>query len=309
MSSTPTRLNLTQLATLRELARRGTLSAAAEHLGYTPGAVSQHLSLLERTVGVPLTERSGRILLLTEAGLRLAEHAEKLLEAEADAIAAVRDLGADASGSLLIGTWGSTAAALLPPLVRRMEERYPDIRLRSREIDVDDAVSAVQHGDVDMAFGLDYSDAPFAREQAVSIVELQRERFSIAAALSEHTAEGRIASIEELAQLPWILPPETSHYGRAFRFGCRRRGFEPRVVHEVTDTAASLQLAAAGSGVTPMTQLMRRLNPTVDLVALEMADPLSRQLILAIRDGADPRQRTRLVAGVVEDVVQQVLGD
>ena len=46
------RLNLTQLTTLRELVRRGTLAAAAEHLGYTPGAVSQHLASLEAALGV-----------------------------------------------------------------------------------------------------------------------------------------------------------------------------------------------------------------------------------------------------------------
>ena len=48
------RLNLTQLSTLRELVRRGTLAAAAEHLGYTPGAASQHLASLEASLGVAL---------------------------------------------------------------------------------------------------------------------------------------------------------------------------------------------------------------------------------------------------------------
>lgn len=77
------RLNLTQLGTLRELVRRGTLAAAAEHLGYTPGAVSQHLASLEAALGVALVERSGRHLVLTDAGRVMAEHAEELLTAEA----------------------------------------------------------------------------------------------------------------------------------------------------------------------------------------------------------------------------------
>ena len=64
-----------------------------------------------------------------------------------------------------------------------------------------------------------------------------------------------------LGDLDWILPPETTQYGRAIRSGFRRLGLEPRVVHEVTDTAASLQLAAAGLGATVMTGLMCRWLP------------------------------------------------
>jgi DNA-binding transcriptional LysR family regulator len=62
------RLNLTHLATLLELGGRGTLTAAAECLGYTPAAVSQHLAALERTVGAPLVRKVGRALMLTDVG-------------------------------------------------------------------------------------------------------------------------------------------------------------------------------------------------------------------------------------------------
>src|SRR6476659_7376694 len=72
------RLNLTQVSTLRELVRRGTLAAAAQHLGYTPGAASQHLASLESTLGVALVERSGRHLVPTDAGRVIAEHREEL---------------------------------------------------------------------------------------------------------------------------------------------------------------------------------------------------------------------------------------
>src|SRR3954451_20595743 len=85
-------LDLRRLRLLRELHQRGTIAAVADALQFTPSAVSQQLAQLEREAGVPLLERSGRGVRLTDAGLVLAGHAEALLErtalAEADLAAA-----------------------------------------------------------------------------------------------------------------------------------------------------------------------------------------------------------------------------
>jgi DNA-binding transcriptional LysR family regulator len=79
------------------------------------------------------------------------------------------------------------------------------------------------------------------------------------------------------------------------------------VVHEVTDTAASLQLAAAGLGATVMTGLMRRLNTGLDLTALRMREPLTRQIVLISRGDAAERQAVRVFVDEAESVVDQLL--
>jgi DNA-binding transcriptional LysR family regulator len=73
-------LELRRLRLLRELHERGTIAAVADALQFTPSAVSQQLALLEREAGVPLLERSGRGVRLTDPALGLVEHAEALLE-------------------------------------------------------------------------------------------------------------------------------------------------------------------------------------------------------------------------------------
>jgi DNA-binding transcriptional LysR family regulator len=302
-------LNLTQLATLREFVRRGTLAAAADHLGYTAGAVSQHISSLEQALGIPLVQRSGRQLVLTDAGRVMAEYAGRLLSLEAEAVTVTRSVEGGAAGPLLVGTWGSTAVGLLAPVVERMASEFPEVVVSSREVDVDDAASSVRHGDVDIAFGLDYADAPMPRDAALSVVELHLETFAIAVALPAGSPGPRgNATVAELAELSWILAPESSQYGRAVRAGFRRRGLEPRVVHEVTDTGASLQLAAAGLGATVTTDLMRRLNPTLELATLQMADPLTRQIVLITRGGLTPREPVRVFIEVAQTIVAEMLG-
>ena len=309
------RLNLTQLSTLRELVRRGTLAAAAEHLGYTPGAVSQHLASLEKALGVALVERSGRHLVLTDAGRVMAEHAEELLAAEARAVNATRSAHDAVAGPLVVGTWGSTAATLLAPIIARMSVAFPDVSISSREVDLDAATTSVRYGEVDVAFGLDYVDAPMPGDKSVQLVRLPPEEFAVAVATgslhpanaTQATAGHEYVATELLGDLDWILPPETSQYGRAIRSGFRRLGFEPRVVHEVTDTAASLQLAAAGLGATVMTGLMRRLNTSLDLTALHMREPLTRQIVLISRGDVGRREPVRVFVEEAESAVAELL--
>src|ERR671926_830986 len=85
-------LDLRRLRLLRELHQRGTIAAVADALQFTPSAVSQQLGILEREAGVPLLERAGRGVRLTDAALVLVEHTEALLDraalAEADLAAA-----------------------------------------------------------------------------------------------------------------------------------------------------------------------------------------------------------------------------
>jgi DNA-binding transcriptional LysR family regulator len=273
-------LNLTQLATFAEFTRLGTLTAAAGSLGYTPGAVSQHLAALEKALGARLVERSGRLLVLTDAGHLLARHASAILQDEQDALRAVGALDGRPAGPVVVGTWGSTAATLLAPIVHESARRFPDVVVRSREVDLDAAAEAVSRGLVDVAFGLDYADAPLPRDPGIRVVELLEEEFLVAVAPAASGTRAGSAAPELLAEASWILPPAGSQYGAALRAGFRKRGFEPHVVHEVTDTAASLHLAAAGLGVTVMTELMRRLNPDPTLLGLTMDDPLTRTVVL-----------------------------
>jgi DNA-binding transcriptional LysR family regulator len=63
---------------------------------------------------------------------------------------------------------------------------------------------------------------------------------------------------------------------------CRRAGFEPQVNHEVTDTAATLAMAAAGMGVAPVTDLMLQLRPRL-LESVALVESIQRVMVLAHR--------------------------
>jgi DNA-binding transcriptional LysR family regulator len=288
------RLNLTQLATLLAFGRRGTLAAAAASLGYTSGAVSQHLAALERAVGASLVRKTGRTLVLTDAGHVLLEHADAVLRTEREAMRAVASVRDDIGGPLAVGTWGSTAATLLTPVFHRMATDFPRVIIRSQEVDLDDAAGDVLHGRVDVAFGLDYADAPLPRHDKISIIDLLQESFAIAMSRDDDSGVGPIRP-GELGRHAWILPPASSQYGAAIRAGLRRSGVEPTVVHEVTDTAASLHLAAAGLGITVITPMMRILSAGLELRVRPMAEPMTRDVVLLVPAAHRPRPVTAFV--------------
>lgn len=301
-----------QLRSLVELTRRGTITAVAEALGYTPGGVSQQITALERATGRQLLRRVGRRVELTDAGVTLARHAERILTTEAEAVEALERTRNEISGTLRVGLFATAAAEILPPALRQVRETHPGVTVRSRDMDVDEVYDAVVGGSVDLALGLDYPDVPIPRDPSLRVRELSRERFSLA--VPTGTMSGRSGrsgrsgqpgrsgrqkvSLADTRDLGWILPSAGSYYGRAVLTACRRAGFEPQVLHEVTDTAATLALVEAGVGVSVVTDLMLRLRPSC-LDVLELHETMERHIVVVCRSFAEHRPTVAALVDVL----------
>jgi len=290
-------LDLVKLRTLVEVRATGSMTAAAAALGYTTGAVSQQMAALQRTVRAGLFTQVGRRVQLTDAGHLLADHAVELLALARRAEQALAGLPGQPRARVLVGVFGTAAAALLPRALVRVRERCPGVRLRSVEVDVDDAASAVAAGRVDLAFGVDYPQAPIPRAPDVELLVLATERFAVAVPPGDPAREGP-SSLRDFAGDAWVLPPEHTAYGRAIRMACRRADFEPRVDHTVTDTASTLALVAAGLGVAPVTDLMLTLRPQ-GLATVPLTERVERTVVLAHRREPAPQPGVRAVVDAI----------
>ncbi|WP_137824902.1 LysR family transcriptional regulator, partial [Brevibacterium sp. 2SA] len=151
---------LGQLQTFVVVAERGSMTRAAEALGYSIGAVSQHMSALRRTVGSDLVIRRGRSLVLTEAGRTLLPRARSILAAQAQAELAMLGRDFEREAIVTLGVFGSTSTSGLPLIVRLLAERHPDIVVRAREVDVETMSAAVIDGAIDLGIGIDYPAVP-----------------------------------------------------------------------------------------------------------------------------------------------------
>src|SRR4051795_3819370 len=122
-------LDVRRMRVLREVAVRGSFSAAAESLSFTQSAISQQIAALEREAGCPLVTRNARGIKLTEAGEALVRHADAILarlaeaEAELEAIAGVR------GGRLRLAAFESAAASLMPLAIAAFRADHPRVEL------------------------------------------------------------------------------------------------------------------------------------------------------------------------------------
>jgi DNA-binding transcriptional LysR family regulator len=292
-----------QLRSLVELRRRGTVTAVAAALGYTPGAVSQQLGALERSAGVPLLRRVGRRVELTDAGLALAGHAQRILDIEAAATAELEHSAGRVAGELQMALFATAVAEILPAMLARVAGTYPELVIRSRELVVDDVYDAVASGVVDLAVGLEYPDVPIRRDPSLRVVLLYRERFSLAVPAGSMPSSGPVSLAGTGPPLGWILPPEDTHYGLAIRTACRRAGIEPELRHEVVDTAVSLALVEAGIGVSTVTDLMLRLRPS-RFDVLPLAETFERHIVAVVRAPAEERPSVAAVVRLLRDLAR-----
>lgn len=289
-------LSLQRLRMLRELRRRGTVTAAAAALHYTASAVSQQLAQLERDVGSSLFERLGRRVQLTDTGLVLADHAEEILGAVERATLALEEAQSSVSVRLTAGVWASVASGLLPAALAALAAEHPGIAVRTRELAPEETAGAVRDGALDFSFVIEYSTYPMTWDPGLERAVIAVERLH--AAVPAGALPSPTVALPDLAEHPWILSGPRSHFGRAVRTACQRAGFEPRVEHEVGEQATALAMVAAGLGVTLVSDLGLALCPPgVDVRAV--TEPITRTVSIAHRRGTARRTSLQLVIDAV----------
>ena len=141
---------------LHEFAARGSIARTAEALGYTPSAVSQQLAVLEKEAGTPLLDRTARSAGLTDAGKRLAIHAERILAMVEAAEADLSAQAAQPSGRVVVTAFPSAAVAFAPALARSLRE-HPHLSLLLREAEPDEGLQLVRSGEAEVAIVDDWT--------------------------------------------------------------------------------------------------------------------------------------------------------
>lgn len=253
---------LDQLRTFLAIHEFGTVSAAADEVHLTPGAVSQQMKALREAVGKDLFIKDGRQLMLTDDGHDLVNHARAILDAELRAESAM-NAGRNLSSQLTVGVFGSVAVTAMKPTIDYLREIAPQISIKAIEVDVAVMASAVADGVIDIALSVNYPDAPQPPQRGVEIKTLYVENFDMIVPPDADINEDDKKSVIAYANATdWVIPPVETYYGKAIRFACARAAIEPRLVHTVTDTAVSLAMAEANVGITVATPLMLQLRPT-----------------------------------------------
>src|SRR5919197_1027362 len=146
---------LKHLRVFKEVAERGSFSAAAEALSYSQPAVSQQIAALERGTGAKLVDRTPRGIRLTDAGRALLGHAEAVLARLADAESELEAIGGLRSGRVRMTSFPTGGASLIPPATAAFHDRYPGVELTLSMAEAWEARELLRGGEVDIALLLE----------------------------------------------------------------------------------------------------------------------------------------------------------
>jgi DNA-binding transcriptional LysR family regulator len=252
-------LDLHRLRLLHELHARGTIAAVAEALQFTPSAVSQQLAVLEREAGLPLLERAGRGVRLTDAALVLVGHAEALLQRTELAEAELAGATCGVAGRGRIACFQSVALRLAVPAMEALAREAPGLRCELLEAEPEQALPALALGDVDLVLADEWQHQPHSRPPGVHRQDLHRDPVHLVLP-EDHPAarrHRRAVPLAELAGEAWTAGHPGMGWEEITERTCRELGgFDPDIRHRTNDSVTSLAAVAHGLAVALLPQLV-----------------------------------------------------
>ena len=274
----------------RSVVASGSIQAAATNLGYTPSAVSQHVTALQRETGLALISRVGRGIEPTAAGRALAVEIDGVLSRLGEVESVVGDLRAGRTGALSIAYFASVGSAWMPTVVATMMREFPAVRL-------------------DLALREDVPTDPAERPDLQIAVEqgaIHRPGLVVQHLLDDpyvavlpvgHPSAGRSEiDLVELAADRWVDNDFARGWCRRNLVeACHAAGFSPPFHVEAHDYPTAMAFVAAGIGLTVLPQLGARQLPD-GVVAVPVVSPTPvRSIFALVRDGVADTPAVRTV--------------
>ncbi|MGI5455019.1 LysR family transcriptional regulator [Streptomyces sp. CA-249302] len=281
-------LDLQRLRALHAVSLHGTVGAAAAALGYTPSAVSQQITKLERETRTVLLEREGRGVRLTPEAHQLVDTAKELLAIVERAEIEMEERRGVPSGRLTIGAFASAARGLMPAVLADLAVRHPALDARLTEVDPHLSVDLVAKGAVDLAVVHDWDVAPLSVPAGVESAKIGDDQSTLLVPLG-HTFAGRESvRREELGGQRWVCQPPGRVCHDWLVRTMRAAGHEPEIVHQADENPTLVALVAGGLGICLVPRLGRGPLPA-GVVEVRLDPTPVRRLYALWRKGAARR--------------------
>jgi DNA-binding transcriptional LysR family regulator len=242
-------VELDHLEAFVAIVARGGVTRAALALHLSQPAISRRLHLLEHELGVPLFERIGRTLTLTDGGRAFLPHAQAVLAALRDGVAAVHGVADGTQGTVTLALVGTLASSALTQCLQRFRCEHPAIDLRLRTA-LSAEVSALVHSG-DASLGLRYRADP---GRGLISRRVYDERLVLVCSAQSPLGRSPRVSVNALAGERWLaFPPQPGRrqepYTNALEERLAANGLHGAVVVPIDSLSAQKRLVEAGFGV------------------------------------------------------------
>ena len=290
--------DLRLLTVFREVALRGSFSAAADALSYTQPAVSQQVARLERQLDTRLIDREPRALRLTQAGEVVLRHTERLLAQVAEARVELAEVTAGTRGQVRIGSMPTTSGTFVGRAISAFRRERPGIALELQILLPPDAVAALRKGDLEIAISQENGFGADPDTDGLHVQHLLDDPIHAVLPVDHPLATRRAIALKDLEGDPLILLDlaGSAESENVIMRAYRDAGLEPVVTHAFYDHFAIEGLVAAGMGVALLPALA--LTATRGDLAIRPIEgtPPRRRILAVTADPPAPATQAMLTA-------------
>lgn len=240
-------MDLRQLEVFVKVAELGSFSKAADALFLTQPTVSEHVRALEDELGVRLLDRLGRGASPTKAGTLLLSYARQILRLHRDARQALEQFQGRMSGELVVGASTIPGEYVLPPLIGRFKEKYPDISVSLLIGDTRQALDWLLEGKAEVAVVGAHVPQP-----ALEYRELMPDELVVVVSSGHPWYGKKLVALGEVRTEPLIVRERGSGSRQALERALEEVGLDLEdfsVVGEMGSTQAIKQAVKAGVGI------------------------------------------------------------
>ena len=252
-------IDLRQLRYFVTLADTLHFGRAATLLHISQPPLSRQVAALEEELGVSLLKRSTRLVELTAAGRHFHEQAKRIIAGLDTAVRSTQAIERGELGVLRVGFTMAAAWSVLPPLIRRYSDAFPQADVQLSEVLPKELNDALMSGNVDVGIAF-----PWQRPPGLEYLAVHTEPLCAVVPSDHHLAQGDEIAVSDLAAEPFItFPATTAPALHELVIGCcREHGFEPRIRFETHLQQTIVNLVAEGLGVSLVPQSMSKMQLT-----------------------------------------------
>lgn len=274
-------IDLTALTSLRAVDARGSVVAAAEALGFTPSAVSQQVKRLEKQTGVPLLERVGRGVMLTDHGRHLVDAGGRLLADLEEVESTLHQRSGAVAGRLRVTAFSTAMRGLVAPVARQLRDHHPDLTLALTEREPWDTVDLVGSGQSDLGVVHRWVDVPITIPEHLASAVVGHDVADVVVHRTHRLASHPRITPHDLIEEDWIATPDGTICRQWLTRMYAGTGRLPRIAHTSMEFDSHLALVRAGLGIALVPRLGRQ-PLGEDLVAVPAHDPVPTRELIAV---------------------------
>lgn len=298
-------LDAKRLRVLREVAKRGSFSAAADSLSYTQSAVSQQIAALEKETGAKLVDRNARGIRMTDAGEALVRHADAILTRMCDAEAELEAIAGLRGGRVRLASFSTAGSTFVPSAIAAFHERYPGVELRLVEADPPESVPLLKSGELDVAIVYD----PYGEgDTELDRTPLLEDPMNVVLPLGHRLADKAKVRLKDLEAEHWIQTSQNCPCCTIVNDACRRAGFEPQIAFETDDYLTIQGLVAAGVGVAMIPDLGLAASRPDIVVRPLMGEQVTRKIDAVALPGSRKQPATNAMIEILTEASESYRG-